>query len=77
MWKFSQQTYSLRTFLEVRRADVNEFYLYTMTDIRQKKDKLPMVILPNNFKVLAILIDTLIQQKLSAITLSILIIIFT
>lgn len=56
---------------------MNEFYLYTMTDIRQKKDKLPMVILPNNFKVLAILIDTLIQQKLSAITLSILIIIFT
>lgn len=77
MWKFSQQIYSQRTFLEVRRADVNEFYLYTMTDIRQKKDKLPMVILPNNFKVLAILIDTLIQQKLSAITLSILIIIFT
>lgn len=77
MWKFSQQIYSLRTFLEVRRADVNEFYLYTMTDIRQKKDKLPMVILPNNFKVLAILIATLIQQKLSAITLSILIIIFT
>lgn len=48
-----------------------------MRGIRQKKDKLPIVIWPNNLKVLAILIDTLIQQKLSAITLSILIIIFT
>lgn len=48
-----------------------------MRGIRQKKDKLPIVILPNNLKVLAILIDTLIQQKLSAITLSILIITFT